>query len=852
LVYDKKLAAMETKTLLTAVAVLAAGLVCSQAQSVFSANVAGYIKITVPANGYRFIGNQLVNGTDAYKTNNNIQAVLTSGFVSDPNFENNTVLNYWNGTGGYNIYYYFTDIDAQNQFSPTYGNGWYDSSGNYPGANIPVVSLNQGAGGGHFLYNPTGTSLTTTLTGTIVQGTNVYAIYQGFNTYILPEPVSTNIDSALVNFPGTSDPNFENNDVYYHYNSSGGYDILYYFTDSDAQNQFPQTYGNGWYDGGGDYGDANPALWPNVGEAFQVNHVVATPNTWTNVFIIAPFQTPSTNNLWLQVQMTNTTVSLAIHPPWNVTNGVYDLFYTTNLAPPSTWAWVLRCAPGQTNLTVTGLIDPQGFFILGLTNDADGDGLTDAYELLVSHTNPNVFNITILSQPTSQMVVEGGRVTFSVGGSGIGPFTYQWQLNGTNLPNDFIITTVAGTNGYWGYYGDGGPATNASLFSPYGVAVDASGNFFIADQQNLRIRKVDTNGIITTVAGNGNWDYSGGDGDGGAATNAGLANPEGVAVDSSGNLFIAEEGQHRIRKVDTTGTITTVAGSGCGGYFDGDGGAATNACLNYPNGVAVDAFGNLFIADKSNNRIRKVGTNGIITTVAGGGSCSGVGDGGLATNACLAGPYGVVVDASGNLFIADSSNNRIRKVDTNGIITTVAGNGYAGYFGDGGAATDASLDWPNGVAVDGSGNLFIADTDNSVIRKVDTNGIITTMAGDGYAGCFGDGGVATNASLDLPRGVAVDTSGNLFIADSGNNLIRKVTVSSLTLCNVTANNAGNYTVIITSPYGSVTSSNATLTVLVPPAITIQPTNQTVFRGTNASFSVTAAGTTPLAGCCKTG
>jgi hypothetical protein len=274
---------MRTKTLVIAAAALAVGIISSEAQ-VYSQNVVGYINTTVPANGFRLIGNQLVTGSDANQSNNSIQTVLASGFVSDPNFENNTVLYYWNGTGTYNVYYYFTDIDAQNQFSPTYGNGWYDGGGNYPGANIPVVSLVQGAGGGHFLYNPTGTPLTNTYTGTVLQGTNVYTITQGFNTYTLAEPVSTNIDCALINFPGTSDPNFENNDVYYHYNTSGGYDVLYYFTDIDAQNQFSPTYGNGWYDGSGNYGSANPALWPTVGEAFLVNHVVATPNLWTNVF----------------------------------------------------------------------------------------------------------------------------------------------------------------------------------------------------------------------------------------------------------------------------------------------------------------------------------------------------------------------------------------------------------------------------------------------------------------------------------------------------------------------------------------------------------------------------------------
>ena len=218
---------------------------------------------------------------------------------------------------------------------------------------------------------------------------------------------------------------------------------------------------------------------------------------------------------------------------------------------------------------------------------------------------------TITNQPASQAVWAGGNVIFAVGVSGAGPFTYQWQFNTVNLPNG-IITTVAGG----GSGGDGSAATNASLGSPYGVAVDASGNLFIADIGNQRIREVSTNGIITTVAGNGAYGYSG---DGGAATNASLGYPDGVAVDASGNLFIADNLNSSIRKVSTNGVITTVAGNGTYGY-SGDGGAATNANLHFPSGVAVDASGNLFIADSFNHRIRRVSTNGIITTVAGGGS----------------------------------------------------------------------------------------------------------------------------------------------------------------------------------------------------------------------------------------
>jgi sugar lactone lactonase YvrE len=259
---------------------------------------------------------------------------------------------------------------------------------------------------------------------------------------------------------------------------------------------------------------------------------------------------------------------------------------------------------------------------------------------------------TITNQPASVAVWAGCNVTFAVGVSNAGPFTYQWQFNSTNLTNG-IITTVAG-----GSVGDGGAATNAFLYIPSDVAVDASGDLFIADCYNNRIRKVDTSGIITTVAGNGMYGYSG---DGAAATNASLAFPEDVAVNAFGCLFVADSDNNVVRKVSTNGTITTVAGNGTASY-SGDGGAATNASLYSPCGVAVDALGDLFIADTDNQRVRRVGTNGIITTVAGNGTNSYSGDGGAATNASLEYPCGVAVDASGNLFIADSGNNRIRKV----------------------------------------------------------------------------------------------------------------------------------------------------------------------------------------------
>jgi sugar lactone lactonase YvrE len=346
------------------------------------------------------------------------------------------------------------------------------------------------------------------------------------------------------------------------------------------------------------------------------------------------------------------------------------------------------------------------------------------------------------------------------------------------------ITTVAGIgpacefNGSHcgGFSGDGGLATLASLNDPVGIAVDAAGNLFIADTYNDRIRKVSTNGTITTIAGSGapgcpsNICFSG---DNGPAASAQFHSPMGIAVDTSGNLFVADYLNSRVRKISVNGIITTVAGDATCCAFSGDGGPATSATLWGPTSVAVDAAGNIFIADATNNRIRKVSGGGSITTVAGSGKHAGFsGDGGLATSALLNNPIGVTVDASGNIFIADSYNNRIRKVSASGIITTVAGNGSA-TSGEGVPATSVGLGTVNAVAVDAAGNLFIGD--GLVIQKVASGtGLITTVAGNGGEGFSGDGGLATLAMLNYVGSIAVDGSGNLLIADSQNNRIREV------------------------------------------------------------------------------
>ena len=331
-----------------------------------------------------------------------------------------------------------------------------------------------------------------------------------------------------------------------------------------------------------------------------------------------------------------------------------------------------------------------------------------------------------------------------------------------------IIDTVAGTSD------DGRSASLAQLNFPNVIAVDGSGNLFIADTDSQRIRAISRDGIISTVAGNGSWGFSG---DGGAAASAQLNYPASIAVDGAGNLFITDTNNHRIRKITSNGIITTVVGNGRQGS-GGDGAPASRAAMNYPRGIAVDGTGNLYIADTDNHRIRKVDSSGTITTVAGNGIPGSSGDGGLATDAQFSFPVGVTVDGAGNLFIADSVNNRIRKVTPDGVITTVAGNGAYGFRGDGGPAISASLAYPNGVAVDAAGDLFIADTANQRIRKVTPDGVITTLSGNGTFGFAGDGGAPSSAQLAYPYSVVVDGSNNVFIDDTFSNRIRKIASAS--------------------------------------------------------------------------
>jgi len=333
--------------------------------------------------------------------------------------------------------------------------------------------------------------------------------------------------------------------------------------------------------------------------------------------------------------------------------------------------------------------------------------------------------------------------------------------------NAQIITTVAGT-GIAGYNGDGGMADTTTFNNPYAVAFDATGNLYIADTYNNLIRKLSSTGIITTIAGDGT---SGFGGDGGQATLASLNAPYSICIDAAGNLYITDQGNNRIRKVNTSGIITTVAGNGTAS-FSGDGGLATAAAINVPDGVAVDVSGNIYIADQNNNRIRKVNTSGIISTVVGTGAATYGGDGGLATAAQISSPSEIIFDGTGNMYISDSYNNCIRKVNTSGIISTIAGIGTNAFSGDGGLATAAEMWSPIGMVFDASGNMYIGDSGNNRVRMINTSGIISTFAGNGTTSPVNDGGLSVNAGLNYPTEVALDALGNLYVADWQNNRVR--------------------------------------------------------------------------------
>ncbi|MEI8278225.1 MAG: T9SS type A sorting domain-containing protein [Bacteroidota bacterium] len=411
---------------------------------------------------------------------------------------------------------------------------------------------------------------------------------------------------------------------------------------------------------------------------------------------------------------------------------------------------------------------------------------------------------------------------------------------GTEVSHAQTISTVAG-NGVVGFAGDGMAATTAELNYPYAVALDTTGNLYIADEQNQRIRMVSkATGQISTLIGNGVAGFAG---DG---TDIALVNkPQGLAVDKLGNIYFADKNNHRIRSISTLGIVQTVVGSGVGGY-SGDNGPALLAKLNYPTDVILDTAGNLYIADSYNNAVRKVNmTTGIITAYAGNGYNAGTGLGGYsgdigpATSAHLWNPTGLAFDTKGNLYIADNQNNVIRKVSKTDSITTIAGNGVQGFAGDGQLAEGqgAELSHPNKVTVDTAGNIYIADAANHRIRRIDAvTKKISTVAGNGIGAYNGDGILATNAEIFTPTGITIDKAGHIYIADNGNYRVRSLTIPATS---VVAINGSNSTVKV---YPNPTNNNVTIKGLdlndkicvydmigrvVSPVVTVSQSEQTI-------------------------
>lgn len=373
------------------------------------------------------------------------------------------------------------------------------------------------------------------------------------------------------------------------------------------------------------------------------------------------------------------------------------------------------------------------------------------------------------------------------------------------------ITTYAGDfTKMHTFSGDGGAATAAGLDGPTGCTFDAAGNFYFSDKYNGSIRMVNAAGNISTIAGTGSPGTSG---DGGAATAAQIDWPIGITFDAAGNLYVAAYNSHSIRKVNTSGIISTFAGTSGSGGYTGDGGAATAAKISYPTDVAADAAGNIYISDWNNGLVRKVNTLDAISTYAGGGSSFT--DGIPATDASFYGNNGLFTDANGNLFVTDMNDNRLCRITAGALCYTIMGTGTAGYSGDGAAATAAKCDGPSFVTADVAGNIFFSDMKNHVIRRIDVStGNITTVVGSNVSSYTGDGGAATAATLSFPTGLCFNATGDLFICDQGNNVVRKVTAASVTLTGSATVCKGNTSTLIPASSGGVWSSSNTAVATV--------------------------------------
>lgn len=475
---------------------------------------------------------------------------------------------------------------------------------------------------------------------------------------------------------------------------------------------------------------------------------------------------------------------------WNVTSAVQNPgLYSFELVPDSSDGFDANSSEAPTNRPqlVLELGAPPGPDttppVTSITAGPTGTVSSTSASFSFAANEPASFACSLDGGPaadcTSPATYSGlgdGPHSFSVtatdtAGNVAAPVTRSWTVDTTVPPAPSLgtISTLAGT-GVRGAGGDGGPATAAQLSAPRKAASDSAGNIFVADAENNRIRRISPAGVITTIAGTGSAGYGG---DGGPATAARLNTPHGVDVDAAGNVYVADSANHRVRRISPSGVITTVAGTG-GTSFNGDGIPATQASLAYPKGVAVAPDGSLYVGDANHHRIRRFVPGGTISTVAGNGNAGYSGDGGPATAATLRFPRNVAFGPDGSFYIADNTNYAVRRVNPAGVITTVAGTGVAGYSGDGGPATAARLREVRDVAVDGGGNLYIADEQNHRIRRVSPSGVMTTLAGTGSSGFSGDGGAPGTARVAGPRGVSVTPTGDVLIADTGNHRIRRV------------------------------------------------------------------------------
>jgi large repetitive protein len=492
-------------------------------------------------------------------------------------------------------------------------------------------------------------------------------------------------------------------------------------------------------------------------------------------------RTLASESRWSRLKTTLTCVSLTFLGVFfgvapTVEGQVAPLTPAYKFAASVTIGAAVELGTATVKISSTGSISAISVLAQGIANQDFVLGTGGSCTVGTNYFAGQTCTVAVSFQPVYPGLRQGAVVLLANDGSVLG----SELIAGTAVGSIAIIVPAfiqgAAGNGQWIYQGDGGSAQNASLFLPMAAVPDEAKNLFISDSNNERVRRVDAaTGIISTVAGNGSPGFSG---DGGLATNASLETPSALAIDGAGNLYICDSGNNAVRMVSAaTGVISTVAGIGSQPGYSGDGGQAINANLSHPNGLAFDGDHFLYISDTGNNVIRRVDmSTGIITTVVGNGTAGFAGDGGSATAGMLNYPWGIALGGDGSLYIADLSNNRIRRVSPAGTLSTVAGSGIEGFGGDGGPATQAMLNVPAAVAVDVAGNMYIADSGNQLVRKVNfATGEIDTIAGSRSPNTIGNNGPATEATLDGPYSVSLDSAGDLYIADMFHHMIRELT-----------------------------------------------------------------------------